>query len=91
MNKYSSKEPISCSSSCLPFVGVRMVSPLYGYVCYYLMQSIGLCANFLFFYLITKLFPPRSIGLLNSGHFPPYTIIPTYTIIWNVRVMHQNP
>ena len=26
INKYSSKGPISCSSSCLPFVGVRMVS-----------------------------------------------------------------
>ena len=50
-NKYSSKWAISCSSSCLPFAGVRMVichSALYGYVCYYLMQSIGSCGNFCF-------------------------------------------
>ena len=79
INKYSSIIlEISCSSSCLPFVevGWPVVSPLYGYVCYYL-QSIGSCGNLFLFYLITKFFPPI---LLNPGNFPPYTIIPPYTL-----------
>ena len=49
------------------------------FVTAYCNQSPYVCVNLFLFYVITKLF--SSILLLNSGHFPPYTIIPTYTII----------
>ena len=46
---------------------------------------LGVCVNLFFnFYLISQLFRP--ILLFNFGRFPPYTIIPTYTTLWNVRV-----
>ena len=53
INKYSSKGPISCSSSCLPFVGVRMVSCHSAVqLCLLLSNAINrlVCQFFFFFF-----------------------------------------
>ena len=88
-------------TSCLPegekaeykwaytFLGVRvrLVSCHSAVRLLLLLSTNATVSIFVLLYLITKLFCPTL--LLHSGHFPPYTIIPTYTTIWNVRVVDE--
>ena len=84
----------SFSFSCFPFVRGEAGQILVIFHPILLFRPI-LLLNFgrfsiLYYYYILVIFHPillfRPILLLNFGRFPPYTIIPTYTTIWNVRV-----